>query len=474
MNHRTYGCMLDMEIPLHTHTKNLVSQLLNGLRNEEACKLIAADQIFEKQRFTLFRIFSITGALVSFGVYFKMYVMFDSVKPLHLVLPMLSVLMLINFYSVKQLAQLEKAYLIVLLSSFMLLHVVSYSTGGIHSASITYYAVVILTAYMLLGPKGGFMFTALFCFQMFYMFLVTRFTNWTTFEFLNNEEHHVQEDFLFNGLFTSFLIAAQSAYLFSGRNIVIRKITEQRDALEKSNMLLQNTNNELQKANKELDKFVYSVSHDLRAPLSSILGMVQLTEEDVTDEQVKSNLAMVRGSVFKLDAFIQDILDYSRNSRLEVKQDSIQFTRLVNEVTGSLKYMANDNREVNLITEIHQTGHFISDKNRLTVILNNLISNSMRYCRHDTADAFVKIRIDATADSCKIVISDNGMGIRPEFHQRVFEMFFRVSEESVGSGLGLYLVKESVEKLNGTVRLDSVPGTGTSFTIHIPSIQYNN
>ena len=459
-----------MELPLRSHSKNWLSRILIGLQNEDTFKLIDEDNIFEKQRFNLFRIFSITGALVSLGVYLKMYVMFDLVKPLHLVLPVLSVVMLFNFYRVKQLAQLEKAYLIVLLSSFMLLHIVSYSTGGIHSASITYYAVVILTAYMLLGPKGGMMFTALFCFQVMYMFMVTRFTDWTNFDFLNNDERHIQEDFLFNGLFTSFLIAAQSAYLFSGRNIVIQKITEQRDALENSNTLLQNTNKELQKANKELDKFVYSVSHDLRAPLSSILGMVQLTEEDVTDEQIKSNLAMVRGGVLKLDAFIQDILDYSRNTRLEVKQDHIDFTQLVNEVTSGLKYMANDGRQVNLIKEIHQTGHFISDKSRLAIILNNLVSNGMRYSRHNATDAFVKIRIEVTAQSCHIVVSDNGIGIRPEFHQRIFDMFFRVSEESVGSGLGLYLVKETIDKLNGTLRLDSVPGSGTSFTIQIPSI----
>jgi signal transduction histidine kinase len=444
--------------------------LSNLLKNEDVYRSIDEENIFERQRFTLFRIYSFTGALVSFGVYLKMYLMFEVVKPIHLVLPILSLIMLFNFYRVKKIDQLEKAYLVVLLSSFLLLHTVSYSTGGIKSASITYYPVVILTAFMLLGRNGGVLFTSLFFFQLLYIFIVSRYTDLTSFEFLNNDNSHIEEDFLFNGIFTSFLVAAQSAYLFSGRNIVIQKITEQRDKLELNNQLLQVTNTELQKANKELDKFVYSVSHDLRAPLSSILGIVQLTEDDELNDELKTSLGFIKQGVLKLDTFIQDILDYSRNTRAEIKQEAIDFKTMLEDVCDNLKYMAyGGEKKVNLITEITQSEKFISDKSRMMIILNNLLSNGMRYSNPTVESPFVKIQIKSTDVSCNITISDNGIGIKPELQQKVFDMFYRVSEKSVGSGLGLYLVKETVEKLNGTVRLDSIPGVGTSFTITLPS-----
>lgn len=443
--------------------------LSNLLRNEDVYQSIDEENIFERQRFTLFRIYSFTGALVSFGVYLKMYLMFEVVKPIHLVLLILSLIMLFNFYRIKRIDQLEKAYLIVLLTSFLLLHTVSYSTGGIKSASITYYPVVILTAFMLLGRNGGVLFTSLFCFQILYIFIVSRYTDLTSFEFLNNDNSHVEEDFLFNGIFTSFLIAAQSAYLFSGRNIVIQKITEQRDKLELNNQLLQVTNTELQKANKELDKFVYSVSHDLRAPLSSILGIVQLTEDDELNDELKTSLGFIKQGVLKLDTFIQDILDYSRNTRAEIKQEAIDFKALLEDVSDNLKYMAAGERKVNVITEITQSEKFISDKSRMMIILNNLLSNGMRYSNPAVESPFVKIQIKSTDVSCNITISDNGIGIKPELQQKVFDMFYRVSEKSVGSGLGLYLVKETVDKLNGSIRLDSIPGVGTSFTIILPS-----
>lgn len=439
------------------------------LKKEDVYRSIDEENIFERQRFTLFRIYSFTGALVSFGVYLKMYLMFEVVKPIHLILPVLSLIMLFNFYRVKKIEQLEKAYLVVLLSSFLLLHTVSYSTGGIKSASITYYPVVILTAFMLLGRNGGVLFTSLFFFQLLYIFIVSRYTGLTSFDFLNNDNSHIEEDFLFNGIFTSFLVAAQSAYLFSGRNIVIQKITEQRDKLELNNQLLQITNTELQKANKELDKFVYSVSHDLRAPLSSILGIVQLTEDDELNDELKTSLGFIKQGVLKLDTFIQDILDYSRNTRAEIKQEAIDFKTLLEDVCDNLKYMAGGERKVNVITEITQSEKFISDKSRMMIILNNLLSNGMRYSNPTVESPFVKIQIKSTDVSCNITISDNGIGIKPELQQKVFDMFYRVSEKSVGSGLGLYLVKETVDKLNGTIRLDSIPGVGTSFTITLPS-----
>lgn len=236
------------------------------------------------------------------------------------------------------------------------------------------------------------------------------------------------------------------------------------------NALLQ-TNEELRKSNKELDRFVYSVSHDLRAPLSSMLGVVGLCEMGEMDPFIQKNVSLLKSSIKKLDGFIIDILDYSRNSRLEVNTQEVHFADLLTDVCNNLKFMcAEDQRKVEVRTKIQNGVAFHSDRSRLSIILNNLISNSIRYQNPQQADPFVEIEVAITPSSADIRITDNGIGIESKNHEKVFNMFYRVSTQSVGSGLGLYIVKETVEKLNGVIKLESEPGKGTVFNIHLPNL----
>ena len=236
------------------------------------------------------------------------------------------------------------------------------------------------------------------------------------------------------------------------------------------NALLQ-SNEELRKSNKELDRFVYSVSHDLRAPLSSMLGVVGLCEMGEMDPFIEKNVSLLKSSIKKLDGFIIDILDYSRNSRLEVDTQEVHFADLLTDVCNNLKFMCTeDQRKVEVRTKIENGVAFHSDRSRLSIILNNLISNSIRYQNPQEADPFVEVSVAITASSADIRITDNGIGIESKNHEKVFSMFYRVSTQSVGSGLGLYIVKETVEKLNGVIKLESEPGKGTVFNIHLPNL----
>ena len=229
---------------------------------------------------------------------------------------------------------------------------------------------------------------------------------------------------------------------------------------------------DLVKANMELDKFVYSVSHDLRAPLSSMTGVLEIAEEETQEPVVKDNLAYLKGSIQKLDTFISDILDYSRNSRMEIKKEEINFNDVLNDITNNLKYMsANEksDKKVRINLDITEHSKFRSDRSRLNVVLNNLISNSIRYQDPKEDDPFVNIKVDTSDTEANIIVRDNGIGISKELHEKIFEMFYRISESSVGSGLGLYIVKETVDKLNGSIEVESEPGKGTAFSIHIPN-----
>jgi PAS domain S-box-containing protein len=254
---------------------------------------------------------------------------------------------------------------------------------------------------------------------------------------------------------------AVRGYIANFRNVT-DKIEYQR-ALEQSN-------ERLSKTNSELDRFVYSVSHDLRAPLASVIGLIEYTASETENEDILQSLQMMKESIRKLDTFIVDILDYSRNARLEVKKHQIDFTELLRDARNNLKFMNTGNSIVAIRTSVEEDGLFYSDKSRIQIILNNLISNSLRYYDGNKANPFVEVNIIAKETAALIVIKDNGIGIEPEYHQKIFDMFFRLSDQSNGSGLGLYLVKETVEKLSGDLELTSTPGVGTQFKIFLPNL----
>jgi signal transduction histidine kinase len=231
---------------------------------------------------------------------------------------------------------------------------------------------------------------------------------------------------------------------------------------------LRASNKDLKKSNMELDRFVYSVSHDLRAPLSSMLGVLQLIQSEVTDPSVLSDLGLLEGSIKKLDGFILDILDYSKNARLEIKKDRIAFDTIVADVLSHLKYMGAGNPNIDIKVNIREDFIIHSDKGRINIILNNLISNAIRYSNPAAARPFVEINIHTHTSGAIIAVKDNGIGISKDNQSKIFDIFYRVSGNSIGSGLGLYIVKEAINKLNGDIELISSPGEGSEFIIYIP------
>ena len=233
---------------------------------------------------------------------------------------------------------------------------------------------------------------------------------------------------------------------------------------------LEISNKDLRKSNQELDKFVYSVSHDLRAPLASMLGIIDISEDVAEDVFIKQNIGMMKASITKLDSFISAILEYSRNSRLEVKKEKIDFEEILNDISNNLKYMNRKNRMVEINVNIANEATFVSDKHRLSIVLNNLISNAIRYQNPNAEKAFVNVKVNSNANGTCIEIKDNGMGVKKEYHEKIFDMFYRVSQNSEGSGLGLYIVKETIEKLKGKIKIESELDVGTVFNIHLPNL----
>ncbi len=227
---------------------------------------------------------------------------------------------------------------------------------------------------------------------------------------------------------------------------------------------------DLKKSNEELDNFVYRVSHDIRAPLSSLLGLMSLIEDETDPDQLKMYLKMATTSINKLDDFVKDILNYSRNSRMQITQEEVDFPELLDNVLEELKYMDNAHR-LRIIRELHIENPYYSDPRRLHIIFRNLFSNAIKYQNMREPCPFVKVTITTGEQEVMLVVEDNGVGIPSPQIDKVFNMFYRGSELSNGSGIGLYIVKETIEKLGGRIQLQSQPGEGTQFTIVLPQTQ---
>lgn len=235
---------------------------------------------------------------------------------------------------------------------------------------------------------------------------------------------------------------------------------------------LREQNTHLQHTNQALDNFVYHISHDLRAPLASVLGLIHICHLSNNYEEVKYYLQLIEENVERLDKFITDVLDYSRNSRTELEQEPIDFQKLCQESWEHLAYMIIDeNIELQTSIELPQT--FLCDYYRLKIIFNNLLSNAIKYRRtQEDIKSWVRVQVHyPNPQQLQIKITDNGQGISEEYLPNVFKMFYRAAYNAKGSGLGLYIVREVVEKMHGTITVQSTLGKGTSFIILLPTKQ---
>ncbi len=234
---------------------------------------------------------------------------------------------------------------------------------------------------------------------------------------------------------------------------------------------LQEQNRELKKTNEELDRFVYSASHDLRAPLASISGLLSIMEMQPGNDtaNLSKHLQMMKDMVLKLDSFIDDILEYSRNMRTEVAADSIDFAHIYKETMDNLSYM-DGLQHCTLEEHIYQQGAFVSDAKRLGIVLSNLLSNAIKYRDPAKTDSYVKINIKSYENDAFIEIEDNGLGIADNHREKIFDMFYRATKASTGSGIGLYIVKETIEKIGGSILVESELKKGSRFIIQIPNL----
>ncbi len=223
---------------------------------------------------------------------------------------------------------------------------------------------------------------------------------------------------------------------------------------------------ELKTRNAELDNFVYKVSHDLRAPLTSVLGLVHLSQMTGNTDSPLDYLKRIGAQVQQLDGFISDVLSHSKNLKMDVKIEEVNLAEMVNKAFTDLSYL--DGADQVTYTLQQQGPPLFSDPWRLSEVVRNLVSNAIKY-RKESGTTHVAVAITTTPTQCTFVFKDTGPGIEPDKLPKIFEMFYRASSRAQGSGLGLYIAKNAIERLNGKVHVTSVWQEGTTFTIQIPN-----
>lgn len=237
-----------------------------------------------------------------------------------------------------------------------------------------------------------------------------------------------------------------------------RKIAEER--IKKQNRVLEKTN-------LELDSFVYSASHDIRSPLTSILGLINIAMASNDKEEVEECLKLMTSRIHRLDDFLEDMLDFSRNMRLERKNREVNLYYFIDDILRSYDF-GDGFEKYDVRLNIPPDLEVMTDPMRLKIILKNLISNSYKFSNPRQERSWLRISSLMVNSSFQLIFEDNGVGIRPELLDKIFDMFYRASEKSKGSGLGLYIAREMVLKLNGSIRVKSTYGEGSQFIVELP------
>lgn len=226
--------------------------------------------------------------------------------------------------------------------------------------------------------------------------------------------------------------------------------------------------------NRELDIFVYKASHDITGPLKSIIGLTKVGMQDIKSPEAKNYFDLILKNTSRLDSILGDLIMVTKMKQSESKRAKINFDLMIKEILSSFEYLPSY-KEMDFKVSINEEKDFYSDPTLLYSVFQNMIENAIKYKKPSSPlfqnkdRSYLHIEVEAKAEETTVVFSDNGLGIAKELQPKIFDMFFRVNNNVQGSGLGLYLVKISVEKLGGTIRVDGEENKGSVFTLRFSS-----
>ncbi|MEZ4827179.1 MAG: HAMP domain-containing sensor histidine kinase [Bacteroidia bacterium] len=251
-------------------------------------------------------------------------------------------------------------------------------------------------------------------------------------------------------------------------NIALRDELMQKEA-DRRMADLKKVEEELKERNHQMDLFLYKATHDLKGPLTSVVGILNIAIQDCLQPEVKQYIEMALASTARLDNALLDLIHVTRLSKEQIRPETIDCNTLLSEVLQSINHMP-ERRNVECRTDVPMLLSVRSDRNSMLSILQNLITNAIKYRKEGDYAHVVSVSIFPDRAGIRITVTDNGEGIRPEIREKIFSMFYRGNKKSKGTGLGLYIVKQSISKLGGTIDLESTYGHGSRFSVWLPNI----
>ncbi|MCD2425660.1 hybrid sensor histidine kinase/response regulator [Niabella pedocola] len=235
----------------------------------------------------------------------------------------------------------------------------------------------------------------------------------------------------------------------------------------KANRDLEEKITELQKANDGLNRFVYSLSHELRAPIASATGILDLVKMEGRIEDSGGYWKLMDACIQKLDYYVSQTVQFYKTARFKAVQEEIHFETLVHSLID-LYRTSNGTKGITFDIGVEEQQAFYGDLFRVEIVIANLLSNAIKCQRPEEPDKKVAIRITTTAEEARILITDNGIGMEVEEATKIFDPFFKGAQPG-SLGLGLFILREALEKQNGTVTVTSEKGRGSTFEVHIPN-----
>lgn len=225
----------------------------------------------------------------------------------------------------------------------------------------------------------------------------------------------------------------------------------------------------LTKILSEFDMLVYRTSHDLRTPITNILGLIELMENEKNIENMKSYLQLQESSVRKVDNYIHQIVNLAKSTRLPTSVNFLDLKKIFIDLKARLKFPENHQLNINFFTP--NSFEFLTDGFQLSIALESILNNAIRFM--DTKKGFLTIEITislASEDTLVIKIKDNGIGIDEIYQNKVFDMFYRAQNTQTGVGLGLYIAQKAIQRIGGTIKLNSQQNIFTELTLTIPNL----
>jgi signal transduction histidine kinase len=223
----------------------------------------------------------------------------------------------------------------------------------------------------------------------------------------------------------------------------------------------------IESKNAELDAFFYRISHDLKGPIRSLLALTSLARQDIRDLQAQLYIEKQHRQVERLSHIINGLINLTKLDHTDLQKEKIDFNKIIDECVAACNGLPNFSM-IDFKKSIQPGIEFSSEWTLLTAIFQNLIENAVKYAGEE--HPYVAIDVRQERSLLRIEVADNGHGIEQEHQSRIFDMFYRATQKANGTGLGLYILKRSVERLQGTIEIESKPGVGSRFIVTLPFI----